>query len=68
MWGRRTDSRVTARSPVGELLLIEALGHVRMPFAGARAKSPRSVGRALIFAYPVAVANPANLRRPHPGV
>ena len=30
MWGRRTDSRVTARSPVGELLLIEALGHLRI--------------------------------------
>ena len=46
--GSELADRVAAGPPVGELLLIEALGHERLPFAGFRSDHSAGVELAAI--------------------
>jgi hypothetical protein len=41
--GRELIDRVAAGAPVRQLLLVEALGHARVPFAGFRPAAPLDI-------------------------
>src|ERR1700731_4685537 len=60
--GRELIDRVAAGTPVRELLLVEALGHTRVPFAGHRPDHRAGVELAAIDAHRAAEAA-ANLER-----
>ena len=66
--GRELIDRVAAGAPVRQLLLVEALGHARVPFAGFRPDHRAEIELAAVDAHRTAETATALERRLDDGV